>query len=109
MVDTDSLYGRRLIPQILDRLAVADPERVVYSIASLSDGAPKFKHITAQAFGRAVDKTAWWLHKHLNGMNGAPNGDLAQEHAVTQKPPKIQALGYIGPRKYTLDFHELHT
>ncbi|KNB09128.1 hypothetical protein FOXG_09770 [Fusarium oxysporum f. sp. lycopersici 4287] len=97
MVDTDSLYGRRLIPQILDRLAVADPERVVYSIASLSDGAPKFKHITAQAFGRAVDKTAWWLHKHLNGMNGAPNGDLAQEHAVTQKPPKIQALGYIGP------------
>ncbi|RKL02176.1 hypothetical protein BFJ68_g12092 [Fusarium oxysporum] len=91
MVDTDSLYGRRLIPQILDRLAVADPERVVYSIASLSDGAPKFKHITAQAFGRAVDKTAWWLHKHLNGMNGAPNGDLAQ------KPPKIQALGYIGP------------
>ncbi|EXM17844.1 Chloramphenicol acetyltransferase-like domain superfamily [Fusarium oxysporum f. sp. vasinfectum] len=97
MVDTDSLYGRRLIPQILDRLAVADPERVVYSIASLSDGAPKFKHITAQAFGRAVDKTAWWLHKHLNEMNAAPNGDLAQEHAVTQKPPKIQALGYIGP------------
>ncbi|KAG5797439.1 hypothetical protein H9Q69_003542 [Fusarium xylarioides] len=97
MVETEPSYGRRLIPQILDRLAVADPERVVYSITSLSDGIPNFKHITAQAFARAVDKTAWWLHKHLNEMNGAPNGDPALEHAVTQKPPKIQSLGYIGP------------
>lgn len=109
MVDTDSSYGRRLIPQILDRLAAADPERIVYSITSLSDGIPKFKHITAQAFARAVDKTAWWLHKHLNEMNEAPNGDPAQEHAVTQKPPKVQALGYIGPRKYTLNLLEFHT
>ncbi|KAF5565682.1 nonribosomal peptide synthetase [Fusarium phyllophilum] len=97
MVETEPSYGRRLIPQILDRLAVADPERVVYSITSLSDGIPKFKHINAQTFARAVDKTAWWLHKHLNEMNGAPNGDPALEHAVTQKPPKIQSLGYIGP------------
>jgi hypothetical protein len=99
MVDTDSSYGRRLIPQILDRLAVADPERIVYSIASFSDGVPTFQHITAHAFARAVDKTAWWLHKHVNEMNGALSGDLTQEYAVTQKSPKIQALGYIGPRK----------
>ncbi|RBQ68774.1 hypothetical protein FVER14953_08711 [Fusarium verticillioides] len=97
MVDTDSSYGRRLIPQILDRLAKADPERIVYSIASFSDGVPAFKDITARDFARAVDKTAWWLYKHLNEMNAAPNGDPAQEHAVTQKPPKIQSLGYIGP------------
>ncbi|KAF5565221.1 nonribosomal peptide synthetase [Fusarium napiforme] len=97
MVDTDASYGRRLIPQILDRLAKADPERVVYSITSFADGVPAFKDITAQDFARAVDKTAWWLHKHLTEMNGAPNGDPAQEHAVTQKPLKIQALGYIGP------------
>ncbi|KAG7405619.1 Non-canonical non-ribosomal peptide synthetase FUB8 [Fusarium oxysporum f. sp. rapae] len=97
MVDANSSYGRRLIPRILDRLAVADPERVVYSIASFSDGVPSFRHITAQVLARAVDKTAWWLHKHLNEITGAPNGDLAREHAVMQKSPKIQALGYIGP------------
>ncbi|KAF5715932.1 nonribosomal peptide synthetase [Fusarium mundagurra] len=97
MVDTEPSYGRRLIPQILDRLAKADPERVVYSITSFSDGVPAFKDITAREFARAVDKTAWWLQKHLNEMNGAPNSDPAQAHAVTQKPPKIQSLGYIGP------------
>jgi hypothetical protein len=105
MVDTDSCYGRRLIPQILDRLAKADPERIVYSITSFSDGFPAFKDITARDFAQAVDKTAWWLYKHLNEMDAAPNSDPAQEHAVTRKPPKIRSLGYIGPRKYTLNFY----
>ncbi|KAF9766433.1 hypothetical protein IL306_001183, partial [Fusarium sp. DS 682] len=95
MSDNTSQYGRRLIPQILDRLAASDPERIIYSVATFSDGTPSFQHITARVFAKAVDKTAWWLHKHVNEVNGAPNGDKLKGH--TTVPAKIQALGYIGP------------
>lgn len=74
-------YGKRLIPQIVDNLALVDPDRVVYSIASFSDASHQFQHITAREFTKAIDKTAWWLR----GLIG--------------KPTSIQAVGYIGPRK----------
>ncbi|KAF4454195.1 hypothetical protein F53441_3195 [Fusarium austroafricanum] len=90
-------YGRRLIPQILDRLALTDPGCIVFSIATFSDGDPSFRHITARSFARAVDKTAWWLHSHAHAVNGVPNGHQVKQHGEEQHPPKIQALGYIGP------------
>ncbi|KAJ4118864.1 hypothetical protein NW768_010602 [Fusarium equiseti] len=86
-------YGRRLIPQILDRLALADPDRIVYSIASFSDDQPAFRDITAREFTKAVDKTAWWLKSQLSELqstNGASNGEASLLS-------KVQALGYIGP------------
>jgi hypothetical protein len=85
-------YGRRLIPQILDRLALAAPDRVIYSVASFPNDQPSFRDITAREFTKAVDKTAWWLQRQLHEANG---------DAISSS--KIQALGYIGPRKYRLD------
>lgn len=79
-------YGRRLIPQILDRLALADPDRKVYSISSFYDDKLSFRDITAREFTKAVDKTAWWL-----------NGQLSSDESQLSK---VRALGYIGPRKY---------
>ncbi|KAI1185029.1 transferase family protein [Nemania serpens] len=72
-------YGRRLIPQIMDSLAAADPSRTVYSLAMLSGNSFTYRHITARAFAQAVDKTAWWLQSQ------------------TGKPDSIQTVGYIGP------------
>ena len=77
-------FGKRLIPQILDILAAAEPDRIVYSTATLSATSLDFRHISARTFARAVDKTAWWLHNQLG------------------KPPSIQAVGYIGPRKWEI-------
>lgn len=92
-VNSKEEFGRRLIPQILDRLALADPERVIYSIASFPNDQPSFRDITAREFTKAVDKTAWWLQRELHSTNGVSNGD-----AILSS--KIQALGYIGPRKF---------
>ncbi|KAL4755963.1 transferase family protein [Aspergillus foveolatus] len=72
-------YGRRLIPQIMDELAAAEPQRTVFSLASFSNGSLELQHISARAFTRAVDKTAWWLHNHVG------------------RPASIQPVGYIGP------------
>ncbi|KAF4900571.1 Non-canonical non-ribosomal peptide synthetase FUB8 [Colletotrichum viniferum] len=71
--------GKRLIPQILDDLAVSEPDRLVFSIAKSSDISQGFHDVFARQFAQAVDKTAWWLHKQV-GNTG-----------------EVQPVGYIGP------------
>jgi hypothetical protein len=73
--------GRRLIPQIMDDLAVAEPQRTVFSLASLSDGHAKLNPISAEKFTQSVDKTAWWL----SDLVGTPGS--------------VQPIAYIGPRR----------
>ncbi|KAH6957909.1 hypothetical protein BKA56DRAFT_501784 [Ilyonectria sp. MPI-CAGE-AT-0026] len=74
-------YGKRLIPQILDSLAAADPDRIIYSVAKSSDISQGLRHVSARTFANAVDKTAWWLENELG------------------KSTTFQTVGYIGPRK----------
>ena len=74
-------YGRRLIPHILDSLASAEPDRIIYSVARFSDSSHEFRHISARTFAKAVDKTAWWLHEQVGQVTW------------------IETVGYIGPRK----------
>ena len=74
-------YGRRLLPHIVDGVASDTPDRIVYSIVDHPDDAQDIKHITASAFAKAIDKTAWWL----NSLVGAQTSVLP--------------VGYIGPRK----------
>lgn len=80
--DSSMKYGKRLIPQILDSLASAEPNRIIYSVATFSDSSHGFRHISARTFANAVDKTAWWLLKQIGN------------------PIVIQTVGYIGPRKF---------
>ena len=80
-MNTSTEYGKRLIPQILDSLASAEPDRIIYSVATFSDTSHGFRHISARTFAKAVDKTAWWLRNQVG------------------KPTLIQTVGYIGPRK----------
>jgi hypothetical protein len=75
-------YGNRLIPQILDDLASAEPDRIIYSVAKSSDLSQGFRRVSARAFTKAVDKTAWLLQREL--------GETSE----------IRAVGYIGPRKF---------
>lgn len=73
-------YGKRLIPQILDSLAATHPDRIIYSVAKSSDISQGLRHVSARAFAKAVDKTAWWLENEVG------------------KSTTFQTVGYIGPR-----------
>jgi len=77
-------YGRRLLPHIVDDVASEFPDRIFYSIVNNPDDAHVTKHITASAFAKAVDKTAWWL----NSIVGAQTSVLP--------------VGYIGPRELAI-------
>jgi hypothetical protein len=90
-------YGKRLIPQILESLALAEPDRMIYSLASLSNGTIDFQGISARAFAKAVDKTAWWLHNQTREQIQSQNG--GNDKDLDQAKNKILPVGYIGPRK----------
>jgi len=63
-------YGRRLLPQIVDGLAVTDPDQPFYHIpltANIMDG---FYTVTANKFAAAVNRAAWWLDGCMGGKSG---------------------------------------
>lgn len=76
---SESTYGRRLIPQIMDQLAATRPRQAVFSLAKVSEDGLILEEISALAFSRAVDKTAWWLSRQI-GMSTS-----------------VRPVGYIGP------------
>jgi hypothetical protein len=96
-VDKKPNYGKRLIPQILDSLALAEPDRTIYSLASFPNGTARFQTITARMFAKAVDKTAWWLHDQTRAHRGAQDGGQGEDGGEIHR--KIVPIGYIGPRK----------
>jgi hypothetical protein len=96
-IDNTQAYGKRLIPHILDSLARSEPDRVIYSLASFSDHTAHFQTITAGAFAKAVDKTAWFLHDQLKRRNEAQENGNGERQDTSKKG--IMPIGYIGPRK----------
>ncbi|KAL1796164.1 hypothetical protein ACET3X_004704 [Alternaria dauci] len=78
-VGSEPAFGHRLIPQIMDQLARTQPDRVVFSIAKPSNAGLELRDISAHAFAKAVDKTAWWL-RHQVGESTS-----------------VRPVGYIGP------------
>lgn len=64
----------------MDDLATAEPERIVFSLVTVSGGVAESRAISSHDFTKAVDKTAWWLVSQAG------------------EPDSIQPLGYIGPR-----------
>ena len=74
-------YGRRLIPHIVDDLAMSEPERIVYSFPKSQNVSQGFRDVSARELARAVDKVAWWLHNEIG------------------KSSSLETIGYIGPRK----------
>ncbi|KIW83143.1 hypothetical protein Z517_02387 [Fonsecaea pedrosoi CBS 271.37] len=94
-VDNQPRYGKRLLPQILDDLALGEPDRIIYSLASFRNDTAHFQTITARLFAKAVDKTAWWLYNQTREHRETHNEGPDESRGKTDK--KILTIGYIGP------------
>ncbi|RYP15959.1 hypothetical protein DL765_005399 [Monosporascus sp. GIB2] len=57
--------GQRLLPSLVNEIALTDPGRVLYSVAKTGNLTDGFQDISATAFARAVDCYAWYLDKNM--------------------------------------------
>lgn len=62
---TQKPRGQRLLPSLVDEIAAADPDRVLYSITKTNDPADGFQDITAAAFARGVNRCAHYIAKTI--------------------------------------------
>jgi hypothetical protein len=76
-------YGRRLLPQVIDRAAIADPDHVVYSFTITDSPADGFHRITNREYADAVNRVAWLVEAGF----GKP------------VPGSFPSIGYIGPSR----------
>ncbi|KAJ4385395.1 hypothetical protein N0V93_009823 [Gnomoniopsis smithogilvyi] len=56
-------YGRRLVPQVLDELAVTDPQRVYAAIPRTADVKDGYQDITVADLARCVNFTSKWIEE----------------------------------------------
>ncbi|MCJ1330754.1 hypothetical protein MMC10_007441 [Thelotrema lepadinum] len=61
-----TLYGRRLLPSLIDEIARDDPKRLFIRYPIISDFS-QTRDVTYYDYARAIDKAAWWLEKTLGG------------------------------------------
>ena len=58
-------YGSRLLPQVLDDLAVTNPERIYACFPKTTDLKDGFRSVTMAQMARAVNHMAWWLDNSI--------------------------------------------
>jgi hypothetical protein len=71
--------GRRLIPAVIDELAVEEPDRVIYEFARGTRVADGMTKLPMKDYANSINRAAWWLEKELG------------------KSTNFEPLGYIGP------------
>lgn len=62
-------HGRRLLPQVLDELAVSDPEHVMGMMAKSADISQGFNNLTALQLSKAIDYMAHCFDKLLGKVS----------------------------------------
>ena len=59
------LYGSRLLPQVVDELALSDPQRIYATLPHSSDLSKGFQNVTMRQVSQAVNKCAYWLEQKI--------------------------------------------
>lgn len=60
-------YGHRLLPQIVDFRAKAEPNRLMAAIAKSTDLSKGFREINYREMANAVNYMSWWLEEKFGG------------------------------------------
>ena len=79
MAPNSTVYGKRLLPSLIDEIAAGEPDKPWVSLPktqSLEDG---FRDLSYQCLANAINRLAWWLETTMG---------KSQDH---------ETLAYLGP------------
>lgn len=65
-------FGTRLLPTLIDGLAVTDPDRVSFSYPKTTNISDGFQDVTIAQFAQAIDRCAWYLDAQLGRGDDFP-------------------------------------
>lgn len=74
-------YGRRLIPTLVDEMAISTPDHVYASIPRNQDFTGGFDDVSSRNLARAVNRAAFWIERKLG------------------KSVDFETIAYLGPSK----------
>lgn len=63
--DDDEPIGKRLLPQVVDRIARRNPDKVFTSTPETNDLEDGFYDVTYAEMARLVNFMSWWIHDHM--------------------------------------------
>ena len=82
----DPAYGQRLIPTLVDEMAISIPDHIYALIPRNPDFTGGFDQVTSRTLARAVNRAAFWIDGKLG------------------KSCKFETIAYLGPSKpYVLE------
>ncbi|KAI5236273.1 hypothetical protein E4T43_08741 [Aureobasidium subglaciale] len=58
-------YGRRLLPNFINQVALDDPCLTFVEIPKSADIKDGLRRITFRDLAKGIDKCAWWIHQKL--------------------------------------------
>ena len=77
----ESMYGRRLIPTVVDEMAASTPDHVYASIPRDQDFSGGLDDVTSRDLARAVNRVAFWIEDKIG------------------RSCDFETIAYIGPSK----------
>ena len=87
------LYGRRLLPQVLDELSESNPQRLYASIPQAASPSEVFRNVTCRQMADAVNGFTHWI-KHKVGCS-----DLFETLAYIGIPDLRTAIVFLAAVK----------
>lgn len=58
-------YGQRLLPVEIDKIALDDPDRVLYYTPRNNQPSQGYEVVTTSRFANAVNRVCWWLESEV--------------------------------------------
>lgn len=86
-------YGRRLLPSVIDKAALTDPDHIVYSFTKTDHPADGFHRVSNRRYADAVNRVAWFIE------DGFGKADASS----------FPSIGYIGPSTFSSTGHASHS
>ena len=77
-------YGQRLLPILVDEIALSDPDRVFVSFPSTDGTDTKYQDVNFASLARAINRCSWWLEENIG------------------RSESFETLSYMGPQDLRL-------
>lgn len=98
-------YGERLLPQVVDESALADPNRILGMIPKSTDTSKGWYTLTTKQLSHCVNYAAWWIEGQVGRTEDIETIAYLVRSLSTSlefDKAKLEANAFIGNKRFSL-------